>query len=217
MLVIIGSVLLFIGLIFGLIIIINAFKESAGQGLLCMFVPFYIFYFAFARYSGSKKGLVVGSWLGTYAIGTALVVIGTVVAANDVAVALEQDLQNMPEMGQAPTGDTAAPAGDTEGGAVVSCDLSQQAGRICNEYTLSGTYTRDNAAQHCDMMQVLVDDADKETLADGSCPTDNAIAKCEPRFGNNTTVYYRDTDPNIDNDAAMNAAENLCTGTFSRL
>jgi len=138
MLVIIGGVLLFIGAIFGLIILINAFKESAGQGLLCMFVPFYIFYFAFARYSGSKKGLVVGSWLSTYLVGTALVVVGTLVAANDAVATFEQDLQNMPEMGQAPMGDTAGAAGDSEGGEVVSCDLSQQPGRICSEYSLSG-------------------------------------------------------------------------------
>lgn len=212
MLMILGSVLLFVAAVFGLVILINAFKESAGQGLLCMFVPFYILYYAFARYSSPKKALVVSGWLGANVVGVSLVVVGSLLAANDAVAAFEGELQNMPEMGQAPVGGGAA-AADTDDATIMSCNLSAQPGRVCNQYSIGGSYTQQNAEEHCEMIQVGQDD--KLGLSDGPCPMDNAIAKCEPRFGDKVTVYYQ--DDGVDNDAAMDSMENLCVGTFSRL
>ena len=216
MLVIIGSVLLLVAAIFGLVILIGAFKESVGQGLLCMFVPFYMLYYAFARYRSSKKGLVVGSWAGAAVVGTALVVVGTVMAANEAVADFNADMQQLELDLANPPADLGAGAGAAEESAtLMNCNLSEQPGRLCNEYRVTASYTQANATEHCDMVQIVSDD--KQPLAQGGCPTDNAIAKCEPRFGNNTTYYYRDPSPDIDNEAAMNSMETLCTGTFTRL
>lgn len=212
MLMIIGSVLLLIAAVFGLVILIGAFKESALQGILCLFVPFYMFYYAFAKYQSPKKGLVVSGWLAGIVLGVTLQVVGGMMAANEAVASFEADMQNLDLASPPAGGAEAAPAGDAR---VVSCNLSEQPGRICNQYSLSGSYTQENAADHCDMIQMMADE--KLPLADAPCPTENAIARCEPRFGSNTTVYYRDPSPDIDNDAAMTAAETLCTGTFTRL
>jgi len=67
------------------------------------------------------------------------------------------------------------------------------------------------------MVQIVTPEAQRVPLAAGSCPSENAIARCDPRFGTTTHVYYRDTDPGIDQNAATSAMESLCTGTFTRL
>ncbi len=47
-----------------IIILIHAFKASVGQGFLCLCIPFYILYYAFARFEHEKKNLILGIWLG---------------------------------------------------------------------------------------------------------------------------------------------------------
>lgn len=213
MLMIIGSVVLLIAGVLGLVILINAFKESAVQGLLCMFVPFYMFYFAFARYSGSKKGLVVGGWLGTLVLGIALQVVGGVMAANEAVADFDAEMARLEtDFANPPAARAQAEEGDAR---VVSCNLSERPGRLCNQYALGISYTEENASEHCDMIQFASED--KIGLAEGPCPTENAIGRCEPRFGSNTTVYYRNPDPSIDDDQALSSAEELCVGTFTRL
>ncbi len=63
-----GLVLYIVGLIAALIgsiiILIAAFRRGIGTGFLCLFIPFYILYFAFARYESERKGLVIALWLG---------------------------------------------------------------------------------------------------------------------------------------------------------
>mgnify|MGYP000935036043 CR=1 FL=1 len=75
----IGSVLMMVGslmgLIGGIIILIHAFKSSVGQGFLCLCIPFYILYYAFARYESEKKKMVLTIWLG----GILLQIIGQVI------------------------------------------------------------------------------------------------------------------------------------------
>ena len=76
---IIGAVLLFGGwllsLIGGIMILVVAFKESVGQGLLSLFIPFYVLYYVFTRWEACKKGFllnvggVVGVILGTVLAG----------------------------------------------------------------------------------------------------------------------------------------------------
>jgi len=216
MLIAIGGALFLVTAVFGLIILINAFKESAGQGLLCMFVPLYIFYYAFARYQSPKKPIVVGGWLGSAALATALIVIGVVQAASDTAEALGQlrasDFQVAG--GPAAGGAAAAPAGS---GRVMSCNLSQTPARTCNEYRLSPDMDEAAARQHCDTVQIITPQAQRVQLAEGACPTTDAIGKCEPRFGGATNLYYRDPDPSIDNNQAMTSMQQLCSGTFTRL
>ncbi len=61
----IGSILWIIGaiaaFIAGIMILIDAFKLETTQGLLCLFVPFYAFYYLFAKYTneGNKKTVML--------------------------------------------------------------------------------------------------------------------------------------------------------------
>jgi hypothetical protein len=55
------------------IIIVHAFKTSAVQGLLSLFVPLYILYFAFARWEHPKKAVYIGVWLGGAVLANVLV------------------------------------------------------------------------------------------------------------------------------------------------
>ena len=66
-----------------IIILVHAFKESIAQGLLTLFVPFYVFYYAFARFKSEKKGLVLAGWLGGGILGVILFVAGGALVAKD--------------------------------------------------------------------------------------------------------------------------------------
>jgi hypothetical protein len=77
----IGGIASFIG---GIIILVAAFKESVGQGFLCLCIPFYVFYFAFAKYESEKKGLVIAVWLG----GTVVNIIGALITMAGAASSL---------------------------------------------------------------------------------------------------------------------------------
>ncbi len=48
----------------GILILIHAFKASVGQGFLCLCIPFYVIYYAFARFEHEKKNLIIAVWLG---------------------------------------------------------------------------------------------------------------------------------------------------------
>ena len=54
---VIGGIVAVVG---GIWILITAFRESTSQGLLCMFVPFYVVYYAGKRWSDAKKPFVLG-------------------------------------------------------------------------------------------------------------------------------------------------------------
>ena len=49
----------------GIIILIHAFtKGGLLQGFLSLCVPFYMLYYAFAKFEHPKKNLILGVWLG---------------------------------------------------------------------------------------------------------------------------------------------------------
>ncbi len=60
----VGGILSLIGLGAWLAILVEAFKDSLVQGLLCLFVPCYGLYYAFARLDHARKALVLVLWLG---------------------------------------------------------------------------------------------------------------------------------------------------------
>ena len=75
--------LIYIGYLFFLIyfvayivILIHAFKASVGQGFLCLCILPYAIYYAFAKYQSSKKGLILGMFLGGMILGGILYGIG---------------------------------------------------------------------------------------------------------------------------------------------
>ena len=72
----IGGILTFVGFICYIIILVHAFKDSVAQGFLSLCVPFYVFYFMFAKLQSDKKGLLIGGFLGGYIIGYALMIAG---------------------------------------------------------------------------------------------------------------------------------------------
>lgn len=77
----IGGIASFVG---GMIIMVAAFQKSVGQGFLCLCAPFYVFYFAFAKYESKKKSLVIAIWLG----GTVVNIIGVLISMAGVVSSL---------------------------------------------------------------------------------------------------------------------------------
>jgi len=66
-----------VSLVCVIIIFIHAFTEGGiVQGLLSFFVPFYIIYYAFARFEHPKKAMIVWGMLGAFALQIALAVMG---------------------------------------------------------------------------------------------------------------------------------------------
>lgn len=69
---ILSGVLNLVGFACSIIILIHAFKASVGQGFLCLCIPFYVLYYAFARFEHEKKTLIIGVWLGSFILGGVL-------------------------------------------------------------------------------------------------------------------------------------------------
>jgi hypothetical protein len=61
-----------VALVCAIIILIHAFKASIGQGLLSLCIPFYILYYAFARFEHPKKNMIIGVWLTSAVLGGVL-------------------------------------------------------------------------------------------------------------------------------------------------
>ncbi len=65
----------FVGMVGGIWITIEAFRKNVIEGVLTLFVPFYIFYFVIAKLEHSQKGLMVAMWLGGPLLGILLTVL----------------------------------------------------------------------------------------------------------------------------------------------
>ena len=60
-----------------ILILIHAFsKGGIVQGLLSLFIPLYILYYAFAKYEHEKKGMILGIWLGSAVLYVVFMVMG---------------------------------------------------------------------------------------------------------------------------------------------
>ena len=60
-----------------IIILIHAFtKGGVLQGFLCLCIPFYILYYAFAKFEHEKKNLILGVWLGAVVLEIVLLMMG---------------------------------------------------------------------------------------------------------------------------------------------
>jgi hypothetical protein len=62
-----------------IIILIAAFKDETVKGLLCLFIPFYILYYAFTGFKHEKKGLIIGGLLGGLPLCFLLQIVGAFV------------------------------------------------------------------------------------------------------------------------------------------
>jgi len=47
------------------LILIHAFRRSAGTGVMVLFIPFYMPVYAFTQFEHRWKGLIVATWLAT--------------------------------------------------------------------------------------------------------------------------------------------------------
>ena len=105
---IIGFVFALVAAIFGIIILIQAFKSDTTQGILCLCVPFYIIYWAFAKMQHEKKKMFIMGYLGGLGGYIVLYVIAMVFAGMAITGAAG-DLQQM--YGTGMPGMTAYPGG----------------------------------------------------------------------------------------------------------
>jgi hypothetical protein len=77
MLAIVGMLFYLVGFVCAIMILIHAFsKGGVVQGLLCLFIPFYILYYMFAKFEHPKKTMIIAGFFGGYILGAALVVMG---------------------------------------------------------------------------------------------------------------------------------------------
>lgn len=103
-----AGVLGLVAFVCALIIVVHAFKTSTGQGLLCVFVPCYILYFAFAKFEHKRKGLILAGMIGSPILAAVSANAATAVFGPDV-------LQETQGAAGAGAGDEGASGGD-EGG-----------------------------------------------------------------------------------------------------
>src|SRR5688500_3362741 len=77
-----GGLFYLVGFIFWIIIIIHAVKTDTTQGILCLCVPFYILYWAFAKFTHPKKTMIIAGFLGGYVLGAVLYGVSASMAAS---------------------------------------------------------------------------------------------------------------------------------------
>ena len=67
---IIMGLLLFGGLLFWLLYVIEAFRQNLGQGLLTLFIPLYVFYFMLVRSKSSagRAGMLAAMTIAYFAV-----------------------------------------------------------------------------------------------------------------------------------------------------
>lgn len=63
-LVLTGALLCIVGLVCSAFVIVHAFRRSVGTGMMVLFVPFYVLYYAFSQFEHRRKGLLIAGWLG---------------------------------------------------------------------------------------------------------------------------------------------------------
>jgi len=72
-----------VGLVAALVIVVHAFRSSLSQGFLCLLVPLYIIYYAFARFEHRRRGLVIALLIAGFGLGMVLTEVGAARAIAD--------------------------------------------------------------------------------------------------------------------------------------
>jgi hypothetical protein len=85
MLMVLSVIFAIVALVATIIILIHAFQASTGQGFLCLCVPFYILYYAFARFEHPRKGLILAALLVGWGLAIALNLAATVAGFGSMA------------------------------------------------------------------------------------------------------------------------------------
>ncbi len=72
-----------VSLVCAIIVLIHAFqKGGVVQGLLCLCIPLYILYYAFAKFEHEKKKLILTAWLGAIGVYIVITVLTVMMAAS---------------------------------------------------------------------------------------------------------------------------------------
>jgi hypothetical protein len=75
-----------VSLVAGLVVVAHAFRSrGVAEGFLCLFAPFYILYYAVARFGHPRRGLVIGLWLGGVAGSVVVMTVMGLTATGGVA------------------------------------------------------------------------------------------------------------------------------------
>lgn len=148
-------------------ILIGAFRQSAGDGLLSLFVPFYNLYFAFTKWQFSKRAAVAGGYL-VATMGVAL--FGILAATHAAADALSSIAQAATaEPGSKST--SASTASDKNLPVLATCTIKYPTRGLAECRELNG------------MVPTLASDmckGDEGSFSMGStpCPSEGATGKC---------------------------------------
>lgn len=59
-----GVLLTLVGLACSTFVVVHAFRRSVGTGMMVLFIPFYVLYYAFSQFEHRRKGLLIAGWLG---------------------------------------------------------------------------------------------------------------------------------------------------------
>lgn len=71
--VMIGVGALFVSAVTSVFILVHAFRRSIGTGVITLFVPGYVVYYAFSQFEHARKGPIVALWLGLGVLGALLI------------------------------------------------------------------------------------------------------------------------------------------------
>lgn len=77
-------IFVWVGLLFGLMstvcwafIVLHAFRRSVGTGVMVLFVPCFIFYYAFGQFEHPRKGVLVAGFIGGLLLSLTLPMLGS--------------------------------------------------------------------------------------------------------------------------------------------
>ena len=68
-----GIAFAIVGLVCNIIVLIDAFKSSVGEGFMCLCIPCYILFFMFTKFEHPQKTLIIAGSIGGSVIGNVLV------------------------------------------------------------------------------------------------------------------------------------------------
>jgi hypothetical protein len=152
-------------------IVVGAFRQSVGQGLLCLFVPLYALFFAFTKWTFGKRAMVAG---GQLVASAAFAICATMAIKAAAADALQAFQQPFPAAVQPASNSTSAPAAAAAKLPIVAtCSISypNRGLAVCTE--LHGTSVPVGASEKCK--------GDEGIFVTGTapCPSAGATGKCE--------------------------------------
>lgn len=217
--ILIGSALLLLAIFFSLYLLVSAFRKSAKDGLLSMFVPFYMLYFALKKLETPNKWPALGAWVMAFAMGGFFVQFGVtqvakaaLIGLNDLGQQAHVDPVATPVLPSAATPSAATPTEvpTAAPSQIMHCDMTGFA-HICHEYNIGGTNTEASARTDCQGRSSS--GGTQYQLEAGECPVDNSVGKCVRNDGAGADYFYWTRRQNTGSRQDMaEASAGICFG-----